>query len=151
MNKFLREEIADILNEAPVPFNCQSCPRSPRKGTGLAPKRQQETHPSVLFPLPAGDYAHVLVRDNLNAPQFQIGDVLLADLRITSVTYDGIYVLQIGDQPVVRSVQFKPGPNGRMAYYVFCVSMPDSGFFARPDQLVALGAIEAVAQLRRVG
>jgi len=39
MNEFLREEIADILNEAPVPFNCQSCPRSPRQGTGMAPEK----------------------------------------------------------------------------------------------------------------
>lgn len=117
-----------------------------------APPAGLSTHASVLFPLPKGNYAHVLVRDNLNAPNFMIGDVLLANLDVTSAKWDGIYVVQIGDRQLVRWIHFKPDAkaSNRMAYYVFCMSMPDSGFFVSREQLVVLASIEAHAQARRV-
>ncbi|WP_435012982.1 hypothetical protein [Xanthomonas arboricola] len=117
-----------------------------------APPACLSTHASVLFPLPEGNYAHVLVRDNLNAPNFMIGDVLLANLDVTSAKWDGIYVVQIGDQQLVRWIHFKPDPkaSNRMAYYVFCMSMPDSGFFVGKKQIVVLAHVESHAQIRRV-
>lgn len=117
-----------------------------------APPAGLATHASVLFPLPEGNYAHVLVRDNLNAPNFMVGDVLLANLSNTSCRWDGTYVVQIGDQQLVRWVQWVPDTADcrRGSFRIFCMSMPDSGFFVSREQLVVLASIEAHAQARRV-
>lgn len=126
---------------------------APISGTSeSAPPAGLSTHPSVLFPLPEGNYAHVLVRDNLNAPNFMIGDVLLANLNITSWKWDGTYVVQVGDQQLVRWVQWIPDPADckQGAFRIFCISMPDSGFHVSREQLVVLASIEAHAQVRRV-
>lgn len=59
------------------------------------PHSQIQSYPSpVLMPPPNGQ-AHVLVRDNLNAPTFEIGDVLQVDLSVVRCRWDGVYVIEL--------------------------------------------------------
>lgn len=111
---------------------------------------QIESYPSpVLTPPPAGQ-AYVLVRDNLNAPTFGIGDVLKVDLSVVRCRWDGVYVIQFQGRQIVRRVQVRPGKNGRPSFYVFTTSNRDLGFFVEFDELVVLGEVKTVCCVRGV-
>ena len=105
-----------------------------------------QTHTSVAFPPPAGGFAHILVQDNLNAPRFAKGDVLLADLSRTEWRYDGIYVLDLHGRQVVRYVQDR----GSKGLYVYYLAAMELGEFIHKDKLRVLAAITAVNCTRRV-
>ncbi|WP_152906718.1 S24 family peptidase [Stenotrophomonas maltophilia] len=105
-----------------------------------------QTHTSVAFPPPAEGFAHILVRDNLNAPRFEKGDVLLADLSRTEWRYDGIYVLELHGRQVVRYVQDR----GSKGLYVYYLSAMELGQFIPKSELKVLAAITAVNCTRRV-
>lgn len=105
-----------------------------------------QAHTSVMFPPPAEGFAHIVVQDNLNAPRFEIGDVLLANLNVTAWAYDGIYVIQVNDRQVVRYVQDR----GAGKLYVYHLSMIDCGYFVDRNCLQILAAVELVSQTRRV-
>ena len=106
--------------------------------------------PAHDLPPPSGD-AYIHVRDNLNAPSFEIGDVLQVDLSVTTCRWDGIYVLQQGGRQVVRLVQRRGGTGGEDAFYVFTASAPALGFLVAKHELVVLGAVRNVCAIRRVG
>ena len=103
-----------------------------------------------MLPPPTGD-AYIHVRDNLNVPSFEIGDVLQVDLSVTSCRWDGIYVLQQGGRQVVRLVQRRGGTCGEDVFYVFTASAPALGFLVAKHDLVVLGAVRNVCAIRRVG
>ncbi|MDH1192255.1 hypothetical protein [Stenotrophomonas sp. GD03958] len=105
-----------------------------------------QVHTSVAFPPPAEGCAHILVRDNLNAPRFEKGDVLLADLSRTEWRYDGIYVLELHGRQVVRYVQDR----GSKGLYVYYLSAMELGQFIPKSELKVLAAITAVNCTRRV-
>ncbi|MCF5089603.1 hypothetical protein GIW57_05355 [Stenotrophomonas sp. PA-6-5C] len=105
-----------------------------------------QAHTSVAFPPPADGFAHILVSDNLNAPRFEKGDVLLADLSRTEWRYDGIYVLDLHGQQVVRYVQDR----GSKGLYVYYLAAMDLGQFIPKSELRVLAAIKAVNCTRRV-
>lgn len=108
--------------------------------------RSLAPHPSVLFPLPIGNYAHVLVRDNLNAPRYVPGDVLLVNLDINRFVADGLYVVDHAGRQLVRYLQ-DVGNGLRM----FTGSAPHTAFVVTPETCRVLGMVEAAAQVRRVG
>ncbi|KRG63369.1 hypothetical protein ABB26_12480 [Stenotrophomonas humi] len=111
---------------------------------------QIESYPSpVLMPPPQGQ-AYVLVRDNLNAPTFEIGDVLQVDLSVVRCRWDGVYVIELNGRQIVRRVQVRPGKNGRPSFYVFTTSNRDLGFFVEFDELVVLGEVKTVCCVRSV-
>ncbi|RZZ81435.1 hypothetical protein [Pseudoxanthomonas winnipegensis] len=105
-----------------------------------------ETHPSVLFPLPAGDYAHVLVRDYCNAPKYVPGDVLLVNLGVTKFLADGLYAVEFAGQQLIRYLRAQGGP-----LQLFCGSTPSIFTAVTPDSCRVLGMIESAAKVRRVG
>lgn len=104
-------------------------------------------HASVVFPPPAEGFAHVLVQDNLNAPRFERGDVLLANLAQTVWSYDGVYVLELHDRQVVRYVQDR-GVKGHL--YVYYLSGMELGQLVPKSELKILAAVTAVNSTRRV-
>lgn len=108
--------------------------------------RPLQTHTSVAFPPPAEGFAHVLVQDNLNAPQFQKGDVLLVDLSRSQWRYDGIYVVEMHGQQVIRFVTHRGGPD----LYVYYLSAMDNGEFIPKKDLKILAAVTAANSTRRV-
>ncbi|OJY78184.1 MAG: hypothetical protein BGP18_05065 [Stenotrophomonas sp. 69-14] len=112
---------------------------------------QIESYPSPVLMPPAEGRAYVLVRDNLNAPSFEIGDVLEVDLGITRCRWDGVYVILLGGRQIVRRVQIRPGKNGRPAFYIFTTSSRDQGFFLSFDELVVLAEVKNVCSVRRIG
>ncbi len=109
-----------------------------------------DDYPAPELMPPAAGYAYIHVRDNLNAPSFEIGDVLQVDITVTSFRWDGIYVIQLGDRQIVRRVQHRPDPEGRMAFHIFATSTRDLGFFLTREELVILGAVTTVCAIRRV-
>lgn len=54
--------------------------------------------------------AYVSVKDDLNAPALEAGDVLLVDLGVTRWGYDGVYVVDVNGEPIVRFVQDRARP-----------------------------------------
>lgn len=105
-----------------------------------------QAHTSVAFPPPAEGFAQILVRDNLNAPRFEKGDVLLADLSRTEWRYDGIYVLELHGLQVVRYVQDR----GSKGLYVYYLAAMELGQFIPKSELKVMAAITAVNCTRRV-
>lgn len=92
---------------------------------------------SPVHPLPEGNFAHIHVRDNLNAPDFHIGDVLIVDLGTTRFKWDGLYVIEINGRQVVRRVQDRG-----QTFYVFCTSAPNMGFHVACSELVVLASVQ---------
>lgn len=101
---------------------------------------------SPVHPLPEGNFAHILVQDNLNAPRFERGDVLLADLSQTEWRYDGVYVVELHGRQVVRYVQDRSS-SGLYVYHLSCM---DLGQFVPKSDLKILAAVIAVNSTRRV-
>lgn len=90
--------------------------------------------------------AYVSVKDDLNAPALEAGDVLLVDLGVTRWGYDGVYVVDINGEPVVRFVQDRGG--GRL--YVYCLSLMDQGQSLPCEAVSILAAAKAVTKTRRI-
>ncbi|ENE2730168.1 TPA: hypothetical protein ACKP89_002585 [Stenotrophomonas maltophilia] len=90
--------------------------------------------------------AYVLVKDDLSAPALEAGDVLLVDLGVTRWGYDGVYVVDINGEPVVRFVQDRGG--GRL--YVYCLSLMDQGQSLPRESVSILAAVKTVTKIRRV-
>lgn len=111
-----------------------------RAPTGL------QAHTSVMFQPPAEGFAHILVQDNLNAPKFEKGDVLLANLAHSEWRYDGIYVIELHGRQVVRYVQDR----GSQGLYVYYLSGMELGQFIPKSELKVLAAVTAVNSTRRV-
>lgn len=111
-------------------------------------ERDADVEPQ-LAPPPNG-YAYVRVDDNLNAPKFEIGDILQVDMRVTTFAWDGIYVIRLGDRDLVRHVQHMPRPEGGMGYYVFSSNVRHLGFYLSSEELRVLGAVVTVCSFRRV-
>jgi len=105
-----------------------------------------QAHTSVMCPPPAEGFAHVLVQDNLNAPRFEKGDVLLANLAHNEWRYDGIYVLELHGKQVVRYVQDR----GSQGLYVYYLSAMELGQFIPKIELKVLAAVTAANTTRRV-
>lgn len=103
-------------------------------------------HVSVMHLPPADGFAHVLVQDNLNAPRFERGDVLLANLAQTEWRYDGIYVVELHGRQVVRFVQDR----GSRGLYVYYLAGMELGQFVPKSELKILAAVTAVNSTRRV-
>lgn len=104
-------------------------------------------HASVIFSPPAEGFAHVLVQDNLNAPSFERGDVLLANLAQTDWRYDGVYVLELHGRQVVRYVQDR-GVKGHL--YVYYLAAIELGQFIPKSELRILAAVTAANTTRRL-
>lgn len=118
--------------------------------TQALPPSQIESYPSpVLMPPPEGQ-AYVLVRDNLNAPTFEIGDVLQVDLSVVHCRWDGVYVIELNGRQIVRRVQVRPGKNGHPSFYVFTTSNRALGFFVEFEDLIVLGEVKTVCCVRSV-
>ncbi len=111
---------------------------------------QEAAAPEPELAPPAEGYAYVRVCDNLNAPKFEIGDVLQVDMGVTRFNWDGIYVIRLGDRDLVRHVQHMARPEGGMGYYVFGSSVRHLGFFLTREELQVLGAVITVCSFRRV-
>ncbi len=99
---------------------------------------------SVLFPLPEGNYAHVLVRDTANAPRYMPGDVLLVNLAVTNFVADGLYTVELNGRQLVRYL--RDGPDGLV---MFSGSAPQHDF-KPPQDFRILGMAESAAQIRRI-
>lgn len=100
---------------------------------------------------PAGErtgagVAYVSVKDDLNAPAVEAGDVLLVDLGVTRWGYDGIYVVDIHGEAVVRFVQDRGG--GRL--YVYCLTLLSHGQSLPPEAVSILAAVKAITKTRRI-
>lgn len=104
-----------------------------------------ETHPSVLFPLPAGDYAHVLVKDFDHAPEYIPGDVLLVNLGVSRFVADGLYAVEHAGRQKIRYLR----DDGSLR--MFCGSHPTVAITVTPDTCRVLGMVESAAKVRRVG
>lgn len=89
-------------------------------------------------------WAQVLVRDNLNAPRFQQGDVLHVDLTRNRFCGGSYYAIQIGGQQMVRVVEARPG-----GLWVHPVSRPGSAFPVARELLTILGEVMFVTATRR--
>ncbi|TMN24529.1 hypothetical protein [Pseudoxanthomonas sp. X-1] len=111
----------------------------------IQPHGMLETHPSALFPLPAGDYAHVLVRDHCNAPAYVPGDVLLVNLAIRRFVADGLYVVEHAGQQKIRYLR----DDGSLR--MVCGSHPTVAITVTADNCHVLGMVESAAKVRRVG
>lgn len=94
----------------------------------------------------AARVAYVSVKDDLNAPALEAGDVLMVDLGVTRWGYDGVYVVDINGEPVVRFVQDRGG--GRL--YVYCLSLMDQGQSLPCEAISILAAAKAVTKTRRI-
>ncbi|MGH8037049.1 MAG: hypothetical protein ACREPD_04840 [Stenotrophomonas sp.] len=105
-----------------------------------------QAHTSVMFPPPAEGFAHVLVQDNLNAPRFEKGDVLLANLAHTEWRYDGIYVVELHGRQLVRYVMHRGGPK----LYVYYQAAIGHGEYIDKADLKILASITAANTTRRV-
>lgn len=90
--------------------------------------------------------AYVSVKDDLNAPALEAGDVLLVDLGVTRWGYDGVYVVDINGEAVVRFVQDRGGGG----LYVYCLSLMDQGQVLPRESVSILAAVKAVTKIRRV-
>lgn len=113
---------------------------------GQSEPAKLQAHTSVMFPPTAEGFAHVLVQDNLNAPRFERGDVLLANLTHNEWRYDGIYVVELHGRQVVRYVQ----DQGRKGLYVYYLSALELGQFILKSELKVLASVTAVNSTRRV-
>ncbi len=89
--------------------------------------------------------AYVSVKDDLNAPALEAGDVLLVDLGVTRWGYDGVYVVDLNGEPVVRFVQDRGGGG----LYVYCLSLIDQGQSLPRESVPILAAVIAVTKTRR--
>lgn len=118
-------------------MNALSIPREPAS---------LQAHTSVVFPPPAEGFAHILVQDNLNAPRFEKGDVLLANLAHTEWRYDGVYVVDLHGRQLVRYVQDRGG-QGLYVYYLSAIEM---GQFIPKSELKIIAAVHAVNSTRRI-
>ncbi|CAE6837873.1 hypothetical protein [Xanthomonas arboricola] len=103
-----------------------------------------ESHPSVLFPLPAGNYAHVLVKDTTNAPRYMPGDVLLVNMDVASFMFDGLYAVELNGRQLIRYLR-----DSGEGLIMFSGSAPHLGF-AAPGDMRVLGLAESAAQVRRI-
>lgn len=103
-------------------------------------------HTSVMFQPPGEGFAHVLVQDNLNAPRFERGDVLLVNLAQTEWRYDGPYVVELHGQQVVRFVQDRGGKG----LYVYYASGVEFAQCIPKCDLKILGAVTALNSTRRI-
>lgn len=112
-----------------------------------ATRSELQPHTSVAFPPPAEGFAYVLVQDNLNAPSFKRGDVLLANLAQTEWRYDGVYVLELHGRQVVRHVQDR-GVKGHL--YVYYLASIELGQFIPMSELKILAAVTAANTTRRL-
>ncbi|ENE1252518.1 S24 family peptidase [Stenotrophomonas maltophilia] len=90
--------------------------------------------------------AYVSVKDDLNAPALEAGDILLVDLGVTRWGYDGVYVVDINGEAVVRFVQDRGGGG----LYVYCLSLMDQGQVLPRESVSILAAVKAVTKIRRV-
>lgn len=103
-------------------------------------------------PVPLPDFsdtarwAQVLVRDNLNAPRFQQGDVLHVDLGRNRFIGDSHYVVEIGGQQMVRIVQARPG-----GLWIYPVGHPGTAYPVARELLTVLGEVMYATTTRRVG
>lgn len=95
---------------------------------------------------PGASVAYVSVKDDLNAPALEAGDVLLVDLGVTRWGYDGVYVVDINGEAVVRFVQDRGGGG----LYVYCLSLMDQGQVLARESVSILAAVKAVTKIRRV-
>lgn len=112
--------------------------------------------PTALGAVPVGDcsaderteacVAYVSVKDDLNAPVLEAGDVLMVDLGVTRWGYDGVYVVDINGGPVVRFVQDRGG--GRL--YVYCLTLMSQGQSLPPEAVSILAAVKTVTKTRRI-
>lgn len=104
-----------------------------------------------FFPEPLPEFsdtarwAQVLVRDNLNAPRFQTGDVLHVDLARNRFMGDSHYVIEIAGQQMVRIVQARPG-----GLWVYPVSHPGSAYPVPRELLTVLGEVMFVTTTRKL-
>lgn len=94
----------------------------------------------------AARVAYVSVKDDLNAPDLEAGDVLMVDLGVTRWGYDGVYVVDINGEPVVRFVQDRGGGG----LYVYCLSLMDQGQVLPRESVSILAAVKTVTKIRRV-
>lgn len=90
--------------------------------------------------------AYVSVKDDLNAPALEAGDVLLVDLGVTRWGYDGVYVVDVNGEPVVRFVQDRGGGG----LYVYCLSLIDQGQSLPRESVHILAAVIAITKTRRI-
>lgn len=90
--------------------------------------------------------AYVSVKDDLNAPALDAGDVLLVDLGVTRWGYDGVYVVDVNGEPVVRFVQDRGGGG----LYVYCLSLIGQGQWLPRESVPILAAVIAVTKTRRI-
>ncbi|HEL5040430.1 TPA: S24 family peptidase [Stenotrophomonas maltophilia] len=114
------------------------------------------TPPTAMEAIPVGDcsadertgagVAYVSVKDDLNAPALEAGDVLLVDLGVTRWEYDGVYVVDVNGEPVVRFVQDRGGGG----LYVYCLSLMDQGQPLSRESVSILAAVIAVTKTRRI-
>lgn len=91
-------------------------------------------------------WAQVLVQDNLNAPRFQIGDLLHVDLARDRFCGDSHYAIEIGGQQMVRIVQARPG-----GLWIFPVGHPSTAYPVARELLTILGEVMYATTTRRVG
>lgn len=91
-------------------------------------------------------WAQVLVEDNINAPNYQKGDVLHVDLRRNRFDGDACYAVEIGGVQMIRFVQARPG-----GLYVFTRSQPSAAYPIARELLAFLGMVTYATTTRRVG
>lgn len=91
-------------------------------------------------------WGSVTVRDRLNAPSYEPGDVLHVDLQRNHFAGDACYAVQIGGQQMIRFVQARPG-----GLHVFTRSQPAAAYPVQRDLLVFLGMVTYATTTRRVG
>lgn len=103
-----------------------------------------EPAPVLLPPLPDGKFAHIVVKDNANSPAIQRGDILVANLSVDYWGWDGLYVVELHGQQLVRRVQALP-----RGLYVFCDTDRDNGTLIDKKDLRILAAIDSAMLIRR--
>lgn len=127
----------------------------------IRPRNELTMNPIVHQPLPAAirvvpnpvpdfsdtaRWAQVLVEDNINAPNYQRGDVLHVDLGRNRFEGDACYAVEIGGVQMIRFVQARCG-----GLYVFTRSQPGAAYPVARDLLVFLGMVTYATTTRRVG
>lgn len=88
----------------------------------------------------------VEVKDSLNAPRYEPGDLLHVDLRRNYFAGDACYAVEIAGQQSIRFIQARPG-----GLHVYTRSNPGAAYPIPPDLLVILGMVIYATTTRRVG
>jgi len=107
---------------------------------------QHETDDHPTPEMPRGDgYACVHVRDNLNAPKYEAGDVLHVNLDCHRYLGDGCYAVEISGRQVIRFIRADAS-----GLHVFAASDPAAAQRIAASQLRILGIVTHATTTRRV-